>query len=66
MKLLEHEMKVVERVPEKRLHGAVIVDEMQFGFLPERGTIDALVILGRMQDGYCTYGKKVVHMFCGP
>ena len=37
-------MKVVERVLEKRLHRIVTVDEMQFGFLPERGTLDAVFI----------------------
>ena len=33
MKLLEHGMKVVERVLEKRLNGIVTVDEMQFCFI---------------------------------
>ena len=37
-------MKVVVNVFEKRLHIIVSVDEMQFGFMPERGTIDAVVI----------------------
>ena len=36
VKILEHEMKAVERVLEKRLHGIVSVDEMQFGFMSER------------------------------
>ena len=40
MKLLEHGMNVVEKVLEKRFHIIVSVDEMQFGFLPDRGTID--------------------------
>ena len=40
VKLLEHGMNVVEKVLEKRIHIIVSVDEMQFGFLPERGTID--------------------------
>ena len=43
--LLEHRMKVVERVLEKRLCRIVSVDEMQFGFMPERGTIDVVFIL---------------------
>ena len=43
--LLEHGMKVVERVLEKRL---VSVDEMQFGFMPERGTIDLEKVAGRV------------------
>ena len=41
VKLLEHGMKVVERVLEKRFHRIVTVDEMKFGFVRERGTIDA-------------------------
>ena len=39
VKLLQQEMKVVERVLGKRLHGMVTVDEMQFGFMCVRGTI---------------------------
>ena len=38
-------MKVVERVLEKRLHRIVSVDEIKFGFMPERGTIDTVFIL---------------------
>ena len=52
VKLLEHGMKVVESVFEKWLHIIVSVDEMQFGFMPERGTIDAVFILRRMQEEY--------------
>ena len=44
VKLLEHGMKVVKRVLLKRLHRIVSVDKMQFGFMPERGTIDAVFI----------------------
>ena len=36
VKLLEHGMKMVERVLEKRLYRIVTVDEMQLGFMPER------------------------------
>ena len=35
VKLLDHGMKVVERVLDKRLCRIVTVDEMQFGFMPE-------------------------------
>ena len=45
-------MKVVERMLEERLCIIVSVDEMQFGFMPERGTIDAVFILRRMQEEY--------------
>ena len=49
-KPFEHRMKGMERVLEIRLHGIVTVDEMQFGFVPERGTIDAAFILRRLQE----------------
>ena len=38
----------------------VSVDEMQFGFMPEIGTIDAVFILRRMQEEYHAKGRKVV------
>ena len=52
MKLFVHGMKVVERVFDKGLCRIVSVDEMQFGFMPERGTIDAVFILRRLQEEY--------------
>ena len=44
-------MKVVGRVL-KRLHRIVTTVEMQFDFMPERGTIDAVFILSSMQEEY--------------
>ena len=44
MKLHEHEMKVVESVLEKWLLWIVSDGEMQFGFMPCVGTIDAVFI----------------------
>ena len=41
-------MKLVEMVLAKRLHLIVTVNEMQFGFVLERGTIDAVFILIRV------------------
>ena len=39
IKLLEHGMKVVERIFERRLRKVVKLDEMQNGFVPGRGTL---------------------------
>ena len=44
---------------EKRLCGIVSVDEMKFGFMSEKGTIDAVFILRRMQEEYHAEGKKL-------
>ena len=63
VKFLEHGMKVVERVLEKTLHCMLSIDEMQFGFMHERGTIDAVFILRRMQEEYQAKGKKLYMYF---
>ena len=49
-------MKVVKRVFEKRIHKIVTVDEMQFYFMSERETINAVFILRRMQEEYHAKG----------
>ena len=41
----------------------VSVDEMQFGFMPVRGTIDAVFILRRMQEEYHTKVRKLYMCF---
>ena len=60
MKLLEQAMKIVEKVLKRRLWCMVKVDEMQFGFMPGKGMIDAAFILRRLQvrgilKRSCTY-----------
>ena len=52
VKLLGCGMKVVERLLEKRFCRIVSVNEMQFSFMPERGTIDDAFILRKMQQEY--------------
>ena len=50
--LLEHAMKIAEKVLEKRMRRMVKVDEMQFGFMPGKGAVDAVFILRRLQEEY--------------
>ena len=45
IKLLEQQMKVPERVLEKRIRCQVSIDNMQFGFMPGKGTTDAIFIM---------------------
>ena len=59
VKLLEHGMKVVERVIDKRLRGIASVDQMLFGAMPEIGTIDAVFILRRLKEKNHAKGKKL-------
>ena len=39
VKLLEHAMKIVERVLENRIGGLVTIHDMQFGFMPGRAQL---------------------------
>ena len=62
VKLLEHGMKVLERVLERRLRKKIVVDEMQCGFMPGRGTIDAIFMVRQLQEKYL--GRKKCLYFC--
>ena len=48
--LLEQAMKIVEKVHEKRWRNIVTKDDMQFGFMPGKGTIYAAFILRCIQE----------------
>ena len=63
VKLLEHGMKVVERLLEKRLRRLVKVDQMQFGFMPGKSTVDAIFILRRMKESYLEKNRKLFICF---
>ena len=59
VKLLEHGMKIVERVLKKRIRVLLVLDNMQFGFMPGIGTTNALFIVRRMQEEYREKDKKL-------
>jgi len=42
IRLLEHGMKVVERIFEHRIRLQIEIDDMQFGFMKGKGTTDAI------------------------
>ena len=50
VKLLEHGLKVMERVVEKRLRNLVKINDMQCGFMPGKGTVDAIFMIRRLQE----------------
>jgi hypothetical protein len=59
IKLLEHSMKVMERVLERRLRELVHVDEMQRGFMPGRSTVDAVFAVRALVERYLGKGKRL-------
>ena len=61
-KLLEHAIKIVEKVLEKRLRKILMIDDMQFGSMPGKGTIDAVFILRCIQE-YLAKQKKLYMCF---
>ena len=63
VKLLEHAMKIVERVLERRIQTLVNLNEMQFGFMPGKETVDAIFIVRRMQEEYQKKDKKLYTCF---
>jgi len=50
IKLLETALNVYERVIERRIGERVIIHDNQFGFMPGRGTVDAVFVLRRVQE----------------
>ena len=63
VKLLEHAMKIVETVLERRIRTLVDLNEMQFGFMPRKGTMDAIFNLRRTQEEYQKKDKKLYMRF---
>ena len=63
VKLLERAMMIVERLLENRIRELVIIDEMQFGFMPAKGRTHTLFILRRMQEEFRGREKKLYMCF---
>lgn len=59
IRLLEHVMKVLERIVEARVRKMVKIDSMQFGFMPGRGTTDAIFIVRQLQEKYLAKKKDL-------
>ena len=63
IKLLEHAMKVVERIFEHRIRQQIKIDDMQFGFMKGEGTTDAIFMARQMQENFRVKGKKLYFGF---
>ena len=50
LKLTDHLLKVVERVTEKIIRECIVIDNMQFGFMPGRGTTDTMFTVRQLQE----------------
>ena len=52
-------MIIVERVLGSQIRTLVNLNEMQFGFMPGKGTVDAILIVRRMLEEYQKIDKKL-------
>jgi len=59
IKLLDHVMKILERVIEKKVRNKVIINDMQFGFRPGKGTTDPIFIVRQIQERYIEMKKDL-------
>ena len=57
LKLTDQVMKLLERVVDFSIRKMVNIDKMQFGFVPCRGTTDAIFIFRQLQEKYFAANK---------
>ena len=62
-KLLEYVFKLYEQVLDGRLREVVDIDKMQYGFIPGRGTVDAVFVLSRLSEKCRAKNKKLFFIF---
>ena len=63
VRLLEHGMKLWEKILEGRLRRITKIDECQFGFQQGKSTTDAIFILRQVQEKYKAKRKELYHVF---
>ena len=62
-KLTEQVMKVLERIVDGLIRQVVSIDDFQFGFVPSRGTTDAIFVIRQLQEKYLAANKRLYMAF---
>ena len=63
LKLTDQVLNVVERVIEKIMRECIIIDDMQFGFMPWRGVTDAIFIVRQLPEKDLNKNKNLYFAF---
>ena len=63
LKLTEQAMKILERIVDGLIRQVVSIDESQFGFVPGRGTTDAIFVVQQLQEKYLAVNKRLYMAF---
>ena len=63
LKLTEQAMKILERIVDGLKRQVVSIDDSQFGFVPGRGTTDAIFVVRQLQEKYLAVNKRLYMAF---
>ena len=66
IKLMSHTMKVWERIIEARLKDRVEINKQQYGFMPGKGTTDAMFCFKNVNGKVQGRSKRATLCICGP
>ena len=64
--MIKYVLNVLERVVESLIRKRVEINDMQFRFMPGRGTIDAIFILHQLQEKHMAANKTLYMAFVDP
>ena len=56
-------MKILERIVDGLIRQVVSIDDSQFGFVPGRGTTDAIFVVRQLQEKYLAVNKMLYMAF---
>ena len=56
-------MKILERIVDGLIRQVVSIDDSQFGFVPGRGTTDAIFVVRQLQEKYLVVNKRLYMAF---
>ena len=63
LKLTEQAMKILERTVDGLISQVVSIDDSNFGFVPGRGTTDAIFVVRQLQEKYLAVKKRLYMAF---
>ena len=63
LKLTEQVIKILERIVDGLIRQLVSIDDSQFGFVPGRGTTDAIFVVKQLQEKYLAANKRLYMAF---
>ena len=63
LKLTEQAMKILERIVDGLKRQVVSIDNSHFGFVPGRGTTDAIFVIRQLQEKYLAVNKRLYMAF---